>query len=136
MTDESGFLKSFLKGRTEETMEQPTKSDTVETAAGGDRALELRVVEALREIYDPEIPVNIYELGLVYDVKASTEGDVHVIMTLTTPHCPVAESMPGEVELKVRDVDGVRDVVVELVWDPPWDMTMMSEAARLELGFM
>ncbi|WP_321395688.1 SUF system Fe-S cluster assembly protein [Emcibacter sp.] len=100
------------------------------------RALNQRVVEVLREIYDPEIPVNIYEMGLIYDVIVSETADVTIVMTLTTPHCPVAESMPGEIELKVRDVEGVGNVTVELVWDPPWDMSMMSEAARLEMGFM
>lgn len=101
-----------------------------------DRDLEIEVADKLREIFDPEIPVNIYELGLVYGIRADREGNVEIVMTLTTPHCPVAESMPSEVEMKARDVAGVRDVKVELVWDPPWDMTMMSEAARLELGFL
>lgn len=100
------------------------------------RDLEIEVADKLREIFDPEIPVNIYELGLVYGIRADREGNVEIVMTLTTPHCPVAESMPSEVEMKARDVAGVRDVKVELVWDPPWDMTMMSEAARLELGFL
>ncbi|WP_138381202.1 SUF system Fe-S cluster assembly protein [Luteithermobacter gelatinilyticus] len=100
------------------------------------RTLGQAVVEVLREIYDPEIPVNIYELGLVYDVVVSDYGDVNIVMTLTTPHCPVAESMPGEVEMRVREVENIGDVKVDLVWDPPWDMSMMSEAARLEMGFM
>ena len=89
------------------------------------------VVEALREIYDPEIPVNIYDLGLIYGVDVSDEADVMVTMTLTTPHCPVAESMPGEVELRVSSVPGVRDAEVALVWDPPWDPSKMSDEARL-----
>lgn len=157
---ESGFLKSFFKGRgDDETANQDTRAEerpemnkdsvtppaegaetSVETGAApageGKQDLKTSVIDALSQIYDPEIPVNIYELGLIYDVKVADNGDVDVIMTLTTPHCPVAESMPGEVETRVRDVAGVNDVKVELVWDPPWDMTMMSEAARLELGFL
>ncbi len=94
------------------------------------------VVAALKEIFDPEIPVNIYELGLIYGVDVTDEGSVTVTMTLTTPHCPVAESMPGEVELRVSAVPGVRDAEVNLVWDPPWDMAKMSDEARLELGML
>ena len=94
------------------------------------------VIDALKEIYDPEIPVNIYELGLIYGVEVSPDNDVTVLMTLTTPHCPVAESMPGEVELRVGAVPGVRDAEVTLVWDPPWDPAKMSDEARLELGML
>ena len=94
------------------------------------------VINALKEIYDPEIPVNIYDLGLIYGVDVSDDGDVMVTMTLTTPHCPVAESMPGEVELRVSAVPGVRDAEVNLVWDPPWDPAKMSDEARLELGML
>ena len=94
------------------------------------------VVAALKEIYDPEIPVNIYDLGLIYGVDASEEGDVVVTMTLTTPHCPVAESMPAEVELRAASVPGVRDAQVNLVWDPPWAPDKMSDEARLELGML
>ena len=94
------------------------------------------VIAALREIYDPEIPVNIYELGLIYGVDVSDDGGVVITMTLTTPHCPVAESMPGEVELRVGAVPGVRDAEVNLVWDPPWDMARMSDEAKLELGML
>jgi FeS assembly SUF system protein len=103
-------------------------------APGG--ALYESVIEALREIYDPEIPVNIYDLGLIYGVDVTPDADVVVMMTLTTPHCPVAESMPGEVELRVSSVPGVRDAEVNLVWDPPWDPTKMSDEARLELGML
>ncbi|MGE5540168.1 MAG: SUF system Fe-S cluster assembly protein [Gemmatimonas sp.] len=95
-----------------------------------------RVVEALTTIYDPEIPVNIYEMGLVYDVDVSADGDVKILMTLTSPTCPVAESLPPEVEAKVGAVEGVRDVKVELTWDPPWTPEKMSEAAKLELGYL
>jgi FeS assembly SUF system protein len=94
------------------------------------------VVGALKEIYDPEIPVNIYDLGLIYGVDVSGEGDAVVTMTLTTPHCPVAESMPGEVELRVSSVPGIRDAEVNLVWDPPWGPDKMSDEARLELGML
>ena len=97
--------------------------------------LEGEVTEVLRTVYDPEIPVNIYELGLVYNIEVSPEGVVDVRMTLTTPMCPVAESLPIEVENKIRAISGVTDVKVEVVWDPPWNMNMMSEEAKLELGF-
>jgi FeS assembly SUF system protein len=95
-----------------------------------------RVIDALKEIYDPEIPVNIYDLGLIYGVDVADEGDVAITMTLTTPHCPVAESMPGEVEMRVLAVPGVRDAEVNLVWDPPWGPNLMSDEARLELGML
>jgi FeS assembly SUF system protein len=101
---------------------------------GGD--LYEAVVEALKDIYDPEIPVNIYDLGLVYDVEITAEHHARVKMTLTSPHCPVAESMPGEVELRVGAVPGIGDAEVELVWDPPWDPQKMSDEARLELGML
>jgi FeS assembly SUF system protein len=101
---------------------------------GGD--LYERVIDALKEIYDPEIPVNIYDLGLIYGVDVTDEGDVAITMTLTTPHCPVAESMPGEVELRASTVPGVRDAEVNLVWDPPWGPNLMSDEARLELGML
>ena len=94
------------------------------------------VIAALKDIFDPEIPVNIYDLGLIYGVDVAEDGGVAVTMTLTTPHCPVAESMPGEVELRVGAVPGVRDCEVNLVWDPPWDPAKMSDEARLELGML
>ncbi|MHA6769343.1 SUF system Fe-S cluster assembly protein [Sphingobium ummariense] len=101
---------------------------------GGD--LYEAIIDALKEIYDPEIPVNIYDLGLVYGVDVAEGGHAVVTMTLTTPHCPVAESMPGEVELRVGAVPGVGDVEVNLVWDPPWDPQKMSDEAKLELGML
>jgi FeS assembly SUF system protein len=94
------------------------------------------VIEALKDIFDPEIPVNIYDLGLIYGVDVADGGHVVVTMTLTTPHCPVAESMPAEVELRVGAVPGVGDVEVNLVWDPPWDPAKMSDEAKLELGML
>jgi FeS assembly SUF system protein len=99
-------------------------------------ALQEAVIEALKSIYDPEIPVDIYELGLIYDVAVDDDGDAVVTMTLTTPNCPVAESMPGEVEMRVLSVPGIRDAEVKLVWDPPWDPSKMSDEARLELGML
>ena len=94
------------------------------------------MIDALKEIYDPEIPVNIYELGLIYGVDIADEAHARVTMTLTTPHCPVAESMPAEVELRVMSVPGIATAEVDLVWDPPWDPAKMSDEARLELGML
>ena len=119
------YLEGFLA-------QQPSAASPGEP--GGD--LYERVIDALREIYDPEIPVNIYDLGLIYAVDVTNEGDVAITMTLTTPHCPVAESMPGEVEMRVLAVPGVRDAEVNLVWDPPWAPNLMSDEARLELGML
>jgi FeS assembly SUF system protein len=110
------------------------KQAPAEPEEGGD--LYEAVIEALKEIYDPEIPVNIYDLGLIYDVEITPENHAMVKMTLTTPHCPVAESMPGEVELRVGSVPGVGHAEVELVWDPPWDPQRMSDEAKLELGML
>jgi FeS assembly SUF system protein len=118
------YLTGFLAGEQEEPAGR----------AGGD--LQAAVIDTLKSIYDPEIPVDIYELGLIYDVEISEDGDATITMTLTTPHCPVAESMPGEVELRVLSVPGIRDAVVNLVWDPPWDPSKMSDEARLELGML
>ncbi len=97
-------------------------------------SLEEQVVDVLRTIYDPEIPVNIYELGLVYGVDQTPQGDVVVRMTLTSPGCPVAASLPAEVENKVLALPGVASARVELIWDPPWDPSLMSDAAKLQLG--
>src|SRR5687768_17357024 len=96
--------------------------------------LEGNIVEALKSVFDPEIPVNIYELGLIYDLEIQPEGQVHIKMTLTSPGCPVAGSLPGEVQAKVEGVPGVTNADVELVWDPAWNPSMMTEAARLQLG--
>ena len=119
------YLAGFLAG---ESPEEP------KGGPGGD--LQASVVEALKSIYDPEIPVDIYELGLIYNVEISEDGDATITMTLTTPHCPVAESLPQEVELRALSVPGIRDAVVNLVWDPPWDPSKMSDEARLELGML
>jgi FeS assembly SUF system protein len=106
------------------------------SAPAGEAMLRERIEGVLRGIYDPEIPVNIFELGLIYSLEASADGVVDIKMTLTAPNCPAAGAMPAEVETKVRAMVGVTDVRVELVWDPPWDKSRMSEAARLELGLM
>jgi FeS assembly SUF system protein len=115
-----------------------------ETAAAGEQGglstieqklIEGQVLEALRTCYDPEIPVNIYEMGLVYDTRVALDGGVLITMTLTSPSCPAAQSLPREVEAKVRAIPGVTAVKVHVVWDPQWNPSMMSEAARLELGF-
>ncbi|UCE60771.1 MAG: DUF59 domain-containing protein [Phycisphaerales bacterium] len=98
------------------------------------QSLQEQVIDVLRTIYDPEVPVSIYELGLIYNVDISPKGVVHVSMTLTSPACPVAESLPPEVDSRLQMLDGVTDVVVEVVWDPPWSFEMMSDAARLELN--
>lgn len=95
-----------------------------------------KAVAKICEIYDPEVPVNIYELGLIYDIKVSDEADVEIEMTLTSPNCPVAETLPIEVEEKVKIIDEVRNVKVNITFDPPWDKDMMSEAAKLELGML
>ena len=93
-----------------------------------------KVIAEIKKIYDPEIPVNIYDLGLIYDVKVDEENIVEIKMTLTTPNCPVAESLPKEVEDSVKEIKEVKDAKLELVWEPPWDKSMMSEAAKLELN--
>ena len=100
------------------------------------RAYEKQVVEVLKTIFDPEIPVDIYELGLIYEVKVSDEGHCHIMMTLTSPSCPVAESLPVEVEEKVATIDGIHSAKVEITFEPSWTQDMMSEEAKLELGFL
>lgn len=98
--------------------------------------LENTIVDVLKTIYDPEIPVDIFELGLIYEVKIENDGEVFIDMTLTSPNCPVAETMPKEVEEKVAAIPGVKSAKVNIVFDPPWDKDMMSEEAKLELGFL
>jgi len=129
LTPEVERKRDYLAGFLAEKKAEPDPS-----GPGGD--LQEAVVEALKSIYDPEIPVNIYELGLIYDVAVDADGDAIVSMTLTTPNCPVAESMPAEVEMRVLSVPGIRDAEVKLVWDPPWDPSKMSDEARLELGML
>ena len=100
------------------------------------RAIEVDVITVLRTIYDPEIPVNIYELGLIYEISITDEADVKVLMTLTSPNCPVAESLPQEVKEKINLVKNIRSADVELTFEPSWDQNMLSEEAKLELGFL
>lgn len=107
-----------------------------QSVASENGSLETGIVEALKGVYDPEIPVNIYDLGLIYGFDISEEGVVNLEMTLTAPGCPVAETFPGIVEQTVQSVEGVTEAHVELVWDPPWTMEMMTEEAKLELGLM
>ncbi|MGV3703972.1 MAG: metal-sulfur cluster assembly factor [Arcticibacter sp.] len=95
-----------------------------------------QVIERLRTVFDPELPVNIYELGLIYELITKTDGIVKVVMTLTAPGCPVADQILQDVERRLSDIEGVKEVRVEITFDPPWDRTMMSEEAQLELGFM
>jgi FeS assembly SUF system protein len=98
--------------------------------------MEKEIIQRLKTCFDPEIPVDIYELGLIYETKIDEEGNVYVKMTLTSPMCPVAGSLPADVREKVKSVEGVKDVYVDLVWDPPWDKDMMSDYAKVELGFL
>jgi len=98
--------------------------------------LKQKIIECLQTVYDPEIPVNIYEMGLIYEVDILPVNNVQIVMTLTTPSCPSAQSLPIEVDQKVRAIEGVNDVHVAVTWNPPWDKSMMSEAAQLELGML
>ena len=125
LTRKRDYLEGFLQKKPESTTAGEPGGATYEA-----------VIEALKEIYDPEIPVNIYDLGLIYNVEVSEDADVAVTMTLTTPNCPVAESMPAEIELRVSSLPGVRDAEVIVTWDPPWDPAKMSDEARLELGML
>lgn len=102
----------------------------------GEAGLETTIIDVLKTIYDPEIPVDVYELGLIYEVKINSDQHVDIEMTLTSPNCPVAESMPKEVEDKVAAIESVKSAKVNIVFDPPWDKEMMSEEAKLELGFL
>jgi FeS assembly SUF system protein len=110
--------------------------DSIVEAPEAMRAVGDRIVQQLKTVFDPEIPVDIYELGLIYKVKLDEDGAVSIRMTLTSPMCPAAEELPPEVESKARSVEGVSSVVLDLVWDPPWNPGMMSEAAKLELGML
>ena len=96
--------------------------------------LKNKVIEEIKKIYDPEIPVNIYELGLIYDINVDKDNNVKIDMTLTSPNCPVAESLPNEVKNSVKEIKEVKDVDLKLVWEPPWDKSMMTESAKLELN--
>ena len=128
------FVDKFFRG---DTTPEPDTA-TVEVAPGGieQTMLKEQVIQALMKIYDPEIPVNIYDLGLIYSVDIDASGFADVKMTLTAPGCPVAHTFPGMVECAVKDVSGISDAHVELVWDPPWSKDRISEAALLELGLL
>ena len=108
-----------------------SEENTIDTADLGEK-----IVKVLKTIYDPEIPVDIYELGLIYDVLVNEAYEVKILMTLTSPNCPVAESLPAEVEEKVKSIDELKDVEVEITFDPPWTQDLMSEEAKLELGML
>jgi FeS assembly SUF system protein len=110
------------------------RTDTSSISTIEQNLIKSQVIEAMRTCFDPEIPVNIYELGLIYDVQVAADGGVLVVMTLTSPYCPAAQSLPKEVETKAKAIPGVTAVKVSIVWDPPWNPEMMTEAARLELG--
>ena len=118
-----------------ESQNPATEAAAAGSVSGPDTIRE-GIIEALRTVYDPEIPVNIYELGLIYDVAVTDDGSASIKMTLTTPMCPAAEVLPPEVETKARGVEGVTQVQLDLVWDPPWNPEMMSEAAKLDLGMV
>ncbi|MDQ3073315.1 MAG: SUF system Fe-S cluster assembly protein [Bacteroidota bacterium] len=119
---------------TSENIQNPEESGP--SLPKDDAQLKEEIIEAIKTVYDPEIPVNIYELGLIYDIVIDEQRNVHVEMTLTSPACPAAGMLPGDVEFKVRSVPGIKEVDVEVVFDPPWDQGMMTDEARLELGFM
>ncbi|MEI9985528.1 MAG: DUF59 domain-containing protein [Aliidongia sp.] len=132
-TDDSKSLFDFMPGRSAPVGDDPFETPTPDDGAP---ALKEAVLEALKTVRDPEIPVNLVDLGLIYDLCVSADGKVYVEMTLTSPSCPVAGSLPGEVEKAVRGVEGITDVRVKLAWSPPWHQDLMSEEARLELGLL
>ena len=116
--------------------DQPENKATAGPTDKTPEFLREEVIEILKTCFDPEIPVNIWELGLIYEVNVSPENAVEVLMTLTSPFCPVAQSLPEEVKQKIQGIDGVSDVTIEMTFEPPWEMSMMSEEAKLTLGFM
>jgi FeS assembly SUF system protein len=124
------------RGHGDDGMTAPGTETPVTAASAASDALRERIVEALRTVYDPEVPVNIYDLGLIYRLDIDDQGVVALSMTLTAPGCPVAQTFPGTVEAAVKAVPGVKDAAVELVWDPPWSRERMSEAAQLQLGML
>ena len=119
----------------ERSATDPAHAPSTQSSASPEvRLLEGKVIEAVRQVFDPEIPVNIYELGLIYAIDVQPENVVNVRMTLTTPACPVAGSLPGEIQRRIEAIPEVKSANIDLVWDPPWDRSMMSEAAMLQLG--
>ncbi len=117
-------------------MAESSAEPQVKVAVEDPEVIRKKVIDGLQTVFDPEIPVNVYELGLIYGVTVAEGGATHIRMTLTSPMCPVAEELPSEIEFKVRGVAGVTSVQLDLVWDPPWTPDMMSEAAKLELGML
>lgn len=113
-----------------------SENNEIENKVDQDVSLRDKVVEAIKSVYDPEIPVDVYELGLIYEVNVYPVNNVYILMTLTSPACPSAESIPSEIEQRVREVQGIKDVQVEVTFDPPYTPDLMSEAAKLELGFL
>ncbi|MBX7245769.1 MAG: iron-sulfur cluster assembly protein [Candidatus Sumerlaeaceae bacterium] len=132
--DESQEPTATPMGARPDKSDAPAPADP--TLPEDEDELREEIIGVLKACYDPEIPVNIYELGLIYDIGITPPGDVHIKMTLTSPACPVAGSLPPEVEMKVASVPGVTNAHVDVIWDPPWNMTMMSEAAKLQLNLM
>ncbi|HEY0075875.1 MAG TPA: DUF59 domain-containing protein, partial [Abditibacteriaceae bacterium] len=128
--ENNSAAQKLLEGALNATDNTPNS----ETSGIKERILEQQIIETLCTIYDPEIPVDIYELGLIYAIKVTPDNEVEILMTLTSPACPVAGTLPIEVENKIASIPGVKDVEVEIVWEPPYSMEMMSEAARLQLG--
>lgn len=116
-------------------MSEQEKNQTIEKETGS-ADLQAKVLAAIKTVYDPEIPVDVFELGLIYEINVYPVNNVYVLMTLTSPSCPSAEVIPGEVEQRIKEIEGINDVKVELTFDPPYSQDMMSEAAKLELGFM
>lgn len=115
-------------------MNEESNQPTVSSVSIPD--LREKVITALKAVYDPEIPVDVYELGLIYEINVYPVNNVYVLMTLTSPSCPSAEAIPGEIEQKIKSIEGINDVKVEITFDPPYSQDMMSEAAKLELGFL
>jgi FeS assembly SUF system protein len=130
--ESNSAAQKLLEGALNATDNTPSS----ETSGIKERILEQQIIETLCTIYDPEIPVDIYELGLIYAIKVTPDNEVEILMTLTSPACPVAGTLPIEVENKIASIPGVKDVEVEIVWEPPYSMEMMSEAARLQLGLL
>ncbi len=128
------LLERDLLAENENVEEAPTKIKFLTPMQTS--LLEGQIMDAIKTVFDPEIPVNIYELGLIYDVTVTERGIARIRMTLTSPACPAAQSLPGEVESKTKAIDGIEDVLIDVVWDPPWTMDLMSEEAQLELGLM
>ena len=131
--DDGKTLFDFMPGRPAAAEVDPLDKMQIQ---GEDKALEAQVLAALKTVRDPELPVNLVDLGLIYDLVVGADGRVYVEMTLTAPNCPVAGSLPGDVAAAIRTVEGVTDVKVNLVWTPPWHQDLMSEEARLELGLL